>query len=283
MKAAIALALLFAAAAPSAAQKARVPAGFTAIFDGKNLNGWHGDPAYFRVRDGVLEGGSDKPVPDTTFLILDKPYADFELRFKFRWVTPVGNSGIQFRSGQIVGNYVLAGLQANVTPITPAVERYAMLYEEFGNRLELALLGQRAEISRVVAGHAGRVVRTVLGTTNPREAILQSIKPYPEWNEDVLIVHGDHMVHAVNGLIAFDAFDLDPLGPKRGLIGIQVYKGPAMAVQYKDMNVKPLTRFPDIAGRFVSQPGPAPDPARTYKDFTKPGAPDTPLQEREAS
>lgn len=277
MKPVLALLAVSVAAAPSAAQQAPVPAGFTAIFDGISLKGWQGDPQYFRVRDGILEGGSDQPIADATFLVLDKPYADFELRFKFRWVTPVGNSGIQFRSARIPGNYVLAGLQANVTPITPAVERYAMLYEEFGNRFELALLGQRAEITRVVAGHAGRVVRTVLGTTNPREAILRSIKPYPAWNEDVLIVHGNRMVHAVNGLVAFDAVDNDPLGPKRGSIGIQVYKGPAMAVQYKDMIIKPLARFPDIAGRFVTSPGPAPERPSTYKDFTKPGAPDTPL------
>src|SRR4051812_25522064 len=31
-------------------------AGFTAIFDGKTLNGWEGDPNYWRVEDGELVG-----------------------------------------------------------------------------------------------------------------------------------------------------------------------------------------------------------------------------------
>lgn len=265
--------------AQSAEKQAPVPAGFTSLFDGKTLKGWRGDTAVWSVRDGAITASTDQPITHNTYLILDKPYANFELRFKYRWLTPVGNSGIQFRSGVADGNYVLAGMQANVTPITPAAERFAMLYEEIGERQEMVLLGQRAEVSRRQASHGGqgRIVRTVLATTNPRDAILKSIKPYPEWNEDVLIVHGNHMVHVVNGLVAFDATDKDPLGAKDGLIGIQAHAGPAMTVQFKDMVIRPLTSWPNLAGRFVSNPGPAPEPSRTYKDSTKVNFPDTPL------
>jgi hypothetical protein len=126
-------------------------------------------------------------------------------------------------------------------------------------------------------GGQGRIVRTVLGTTNPREAIINAVRPYPEWNEDVLIVYGNHFVHAINGMLVFDATDDDPLGAKDGLIGLQFHHGPAFTVQFKDMVIKPLTSFPDITGRFKTQPGPAPEPARTYKDSTKVGLPDTPL------
>ncbi len=148
----------------------------------------------------------------------------FELRFKYRWLTPVGNSGIQFRSGvrrrQLRPRRHAGERHADHAC---AAERFAMLYEEIGERQEMVLLGQRAEgpDARRAHGGQGRIVRTVLATTNPREAILKSIKPYPEWNEDVLIVHGNHMVHVVNGLVAFDATDKDPLGAKDGLIGIQ--------------------------------------------------------------
>ena len=30
--------------------------GFTSIFDGKSLNGWDGDPKYWRVADGLMTG-----------------------------------------------------------------------------------------------------------------------------------------------------------------------------------------------------------------------------------
>jgi hypothetical protein len=275
------LAIAVTLSAPLAAQQARVPAGFTSIFDGKSLKGWRGDPTYFKVQDGAITGGSAQEIPINTYLILNKPYADFELRYKYRWQTEVGNSGMQFRSGVSEGNYALAGMQANNTPIIPATERFGMLYEELGDRQEMVLLGQKAVITRRAAlrGGQGRIVRTVLGTVNPREAIMKSIKPYPEWNEVVLIAHGNRIVHVINGLVAFDAIDNDPLARRDGLIGIQVHSGRPMSVQFKDMAIKSLKAFPRIEGRFVTNPGPPPSPARTYKDSTKVNLQDPPLPE----
>jgi hypothetical protein len=263
---------------PAAAQQGAVPEGFTAVFDGKTLNGWEGDPAYFTMRDGVLTVGSDQPIPRNSFLILKEPYADFELRYSYRWATKEGNSGIQFRSGIAEGHFALAGMQANLTPIIASTERFGMLYEELGDRAEMALLGQRAVITRRAAGRGGqgRIVRTVLSTTNPRERILESIRPHPEWNEVVLIAHGNRIVHAINGLVAFDATDNDPLARRDGLIGIQAHSGPPMTLQIKDMYIKRLSALPDLA-RFTTQPGPAPEPSVTYKDSTRVAMPDVAL------
>lgn len=254
----------------AAETQAAVPPGFTALFDGKTLKGWRGDPAVWSVRDGTITSSSDKGLTNNTFLILDKPYADFEIHLKYRFVTHLGNSGLQFRSGQVEGNYVLAGMQANITPANftacglPSCgeERFGMLYEEL-NRLELVLFGEKAVITRrqATTGGQGGITRTVLGTTNPRDSIAKSIRPYPEWNDDVVIVHGNRIVHVINGLIAFDATDNDPLGPKGGLIGLQAHAGPPSTAQFKDIVIKPLTRFPDLS-RFVSVPGPAPEPAK---------------------
>lgn len=267
-----------AVATPLAAQSATVEKGFTPIFDGKTLNGWRGDSAFFTVSDGALTAGSEQEIPRNTYLILDKPYADFELHYKYRWGTETGNSGIQFRSGVAEGHFALAGMQANLTPLIPQTERFGMLYEELGDRVEMVLLGQRAEVTRRAAGRGGqgRVVRTVLATTNPREKILAAIKPYPQWNEVVLIAHGEHIVHAINGLLVFDAMDKDPLARRDGLLGIQVHAGKPMTLQLKDMEIKALTSMPDLS-RFATEPGPAPEPARTYKDSTKVAMPDVAL------
>lgn len=260
------------------AAPASVPEGFTAMFDGNSLNGWRGDAKYFTVRDGVLTVGSTQPISDNTFLIHEKPYGDFELRYKYRWATEQGNSGIQFRSGIAEGHFTLAGMQANLTPLIPAKERFGMLYEELGDRVEMALLGQKAEITRRAAGRGGqgRVIRTVLATTNPREKIMGSVKPYPQWNEVVLIAHGEHIVHVINGLVAFDAMDKDPLARRDGLIGIQVHSGPSMQLQITDMVIRPITSMPSLSG-FKTEPGPAPEPSRTYKDSTKVAMPDVAL------
>jgi hypothetical protein len=246
------------------AQQAPVTAGFTSLFDGKTLNGWRGDTSVWSVKDGTIQASSDAPILYNTFLILNKPYANFELRLKYRFLTPQGNSGVQFRSGQVEGNHVLAGMQSNITTPTFGKERFGFLYEELG-RVEMVYLGQKAEITRRQAknGGQGAIVRTVTGTVNSQDDVVNSVKPSPEWNEDVLIVYGNRIVHALNGFLAFDATDNDPLGAKDGLIGLQAHAGPPMTLQFKDIEIRPLTSFPDIAGRFKTNPGPAPTPART--------------------
>ncbi|MBA3897144.1 MAG: DUF1080 domain-containing protein [Sphingomonadaceae bacterium] len=266
-----ALALTLAAPA-AAAQQAPVPPGFTSLFDGTTLKGWRGDPNVWSVKDGLLTASSDKGLTHNTFLILDKPYPNFEIRLKYRFVTKVGNSGIQFRSGQVEGNYVLAGMQANITPANfsecglPSCgqERFSMLYEELG-RLEMVLLGQKATITRRQAktGGQGAIVRDVTGTVNSRDDIINSVKLSPDWNEDVLIVYGNHYVHVLNGYVTFDATDNDPLGMKGGLLGLQAHAGPPSTAQFRDIMIKPLTSFPNIAGRFKTVLGTSPDQGRT--------------------
>lgn len=281
LKSSVFVALAASTFLPAQAQEkqAPVPAGFTAMFDGKTLKGWKGDPAFWSVRDGAITGSSDQPIAYNTYLIADKPHANFEIRFKYRFLTEAGNSGLQFRSGQIAGNHILAGYQANVTPITKSPERFAMLYEEIGERQEMVLLGQKATITRAQAsgGGQGRIVRTVSEMINSRDEILSHVKPAGQWNEDVLIVYGNRFLHAVNGYLAFDATDDDPLGAKDGLLGWQFHKGPASTVQFRDIVIKPLTAMPDIAGRFISKPQPAAEPRVTYKDSTQVNIADKPL------
>lgn len=256
-----------------------VPAGFTSLFDGKTLKGWRGDKNFWSVRDGAITGASDQPIEKNTYLIFERPYADFELRFKYRFSNDEGNSGIQFRSGQVPGNFAMAGMQANVMPVGKRIERFAMLYDELGDRQEMVLFGQRATVTRVQMGGGGtaRIVRDVKEMANSRESILKVVKPSgSEWNEGVLIVHGNRAVSVVNGYIAFDATINDPLSPKEGLLGIQLHISKASSIQFRDLYIKPLKSFPDITGRFISQPVPAAEPRRTYKDSTKVLTPDQP-------
>lgn len=240
---------------PAAGQDA-MPAGFTSLFDGKTLKGWRGDPTIWSVRDGALTGGSDKDIPANTFLIFERHYGDFELRFKYR-MDGDGNSGMQFRSWvRDEAKFSVRGLQVNVAPVSQA-ERFAMLWEE-GGRGELALPGHKMVIDP--KGPDGREVKRVLASVNSREKLYSIIKPFPAWNDVVVIVQGTHMVYAINGYLVFDAIDNDPDTPKTGVLAIQTHSGPPMYVQFKDIWIQPLTSFPNIAGRFVTEPGP-PTPA----------------------
>src|SRR5260370_22267412 len=74
--------------------------GFKLIFDGKTLDGWEGDPKYWRVENGALVG---EVTPETllksnTFIIWPAGSPkDFELKTDYR-ITSGGNSGITYRS-----------------------------------------------------------------------------------------------------------------------------------------------------------------------------------------
>jgi hypothetical protein len=286
LKLAASIGLAVGASSVATAQKPAVPKGFTALFDGKTLKGWRGDTSLFKVEDGAITVGSRDRIPFNTYLIHDKPYGNFEVRYKYRWLTEEGNSGFQFRSAQAEGHFALTGLQANVVPLGEATtrgrpERYGMLYNELGDRQEMVLLGQKATITRRTAtgGGTARVVRTVHEMVNSRDDILANIRKAPEWNEVVLIAYGNHIVSAINGMLAFDALDNDPVGHLTGRFGLQAHSGPSMVVQYKDIFVKPLKSEPNLAGRFKSNPHPAPEPTKTYKDSTRAGLKDVALPE----
>src|SRR5262245_37813208 len=88
--------------------------GFEPIFDGKTLNGWEGDPKYWRVENGCLVG---EVTPETllkqnSFIIWRGATRDFELLAEYR-ISPKGNSGINYRSVRVPDvPFALAGYQA---------------------------------------------------------------------------------------------------------------------------------------------------------------------------
>src|SRR5436190_22406754 len=71
-------------AASLAAKPSDAPdTGFVAIFDGKSLSGWDGDPKYWRVEDGTLVGEitPETVIKRNTFIIWrGGAPADFELK-----------------------------------------------------------------------------------------------------------------------------------------------------------------------------------------------------------
>ena len=100
--------------------------GFQPIFDGKTLNGWDGDPAFWKAESGAIVGQStpENPLKENTFIIWrgGEP-KDFELKVQFRMNST--NSGIQIRSVQVPagthvgdrvvqGKWVLKGYQADL-------------------------------------------------------------------------------------------------------------------------------------------------------------------------
>ena len=72
--------------------------GWTALFDGKNLDQWDGDgSASFVIEDGAVTAKDKKdPKAVASYLITKKSYKNFVIRAEF-WVSDDANSGIFIR------------------------------------------------------------------------------------------------------------------------------------------------------------------------------------------
>jgi hypothetical protein len=204
--------------------------GFKSIFDGKTLNGWEGDPKYWRVEEGALVG---EVTPETvleqnTFIIWrGGTTRDFELKVDVR-ITAGGNSGINYRSVPFPPNpFALKGYQADID----GANRYTgQNYEEKG-RTFLAL---RGDIGRIDADGKARIV----GSVGDKDALAKSIQS-EDWNSVHLIARGNVMIHLINGHVMSVVIDDDAKHRKfDGLLGVQVHVGPPMKVEYRNFRLK---------------------------------------------
>lgn len=204
-------------------------AGFKPIFNGKNLDGWEGDPKLWSVQDGAITGVTTdaEPLAYNKFIIWrGGAVKNFELRATFR-LFGKSNSGIQYRSKEApdLGEYVVVGYQADIHP-SPA--NNAMLYDEKGRGI-LANHGQKMFI-----GAKGE--KMLAGSTGPVQEV-----NLEEWNELTIIARGNHIIHKLNGKTTIDLIDHDEKDRElEGILAFQVHRGPAMRAQFKNIRLKTL-------------------------------------------
>ncbi len=210
--------------------------GFVSLFNGKNLDGWEGNPELWSVRDGAITGETkaEPKLTHNTFLVWKGgTVEDFELRLSYRIVK--GNSGIQYRSkvlrqgaqGPVVGGYQ-ADFEAGTT-------YSGILYEEQGR----GILAQRGQKTRVVTDGAKHKVE-VAGSVGDSKEIQAAIK-HEDWNDYVVIAQGNHLIHRINGKTTVDVTDEDAArAAKSGALALQIHVGPPMVVQFKNVRIKKL-------------------------------------------
>jgi len=222
--------------------------GFVQIFDGKTLNGWEGDPTYWRVENGNIVG---EITPATllkrnSFLIWRGGMpADFELTLEFK-ISQAGNSGINYRSEELKDiPFALKGYQLDID----GANRYTgQNYEERG-RTTLAYRGQKTVINAQSEGNSVGSVQskiknnawtdlTVAGSLGESDALLQKIKS-EDWNTCRLVAKGNSLKHYINGVLMSEVTDNDQVnGKSKGMLGIQVHVGPPMKVEYRKIMIK---------------------------------------------
>lgn len=102
------LALLVCLLASLAAEPQPQDQGYQPLFNGKDLSGWRpvNTKDNFEVKNGILRMGKGQG-----WLASDKEYADFDLRVRYRFVTPGADSGIFIRSSLKGDNWTEHGYQ----------------------------------------------------------------------------------------------------------------------------------------------------------------------------
>lgn len=56
------------------------------LFNGKDLDGWEGNPKLWSVKDGVIVGKNTEPVKVSTYLVTKQKFSDFWLKSKVKLV-----------------------------------------------------------------------------------------------------------------------------------------------------------------------------------------------------
>ncbi|MFN7993307.1 MAG: DUF1080 domain-containing protein [Bryobacteraceae bacterium] len=177
--------------------------GFQPLFNGKNLDGWDGNPKLWSVRDGMIVGATaGVEMKDNSFLISRKPYRNFILRVQMKLRNH--NSGIQFRS-EALPDWVVRGYQADA-----GEDNYwGNIYEEKGR-------------GTLVDGWKGKGEKVV---------------KLKDWNDYEILCDGDHIRVTLNGTVTADLHDSARL---EGILAFQLHRGPPMEVYFRHVRIKVL-------------------------------------------
>jgi len=236
-----AAAVLAAAMAATAQTAPAEPAGMKAIFNGKDLSGWDGDPRLWSVKDGAIHGETtpEKAAKGNTFLIWkDGVTKDFDLRLSFR-CTAANNSGIQYRSKQSdvkpeeQNRWRVRGYQHEIRNENKLPSVPGFIYDEGGKRGRICLVGEKA-----VWGADGK--KTIEATLITQDEFTELMK-IDQWNDVVILAKGDHIRHYLNGRLILDFTDKDPqLALTEGILALQLHAGKPMWAEFKDIRIKAL-------------------------------------------
>ena len=209
--------------------------GFVPMFNGRDLAGWDGKSAWWKVVDGVLtaETTLENPCKKSAYLLWkDGTPGDFELRTEFR-LSKDANSGIQFRAGTVPeplsGGYRFdpkaTGYQADMSGTGAIVGCF--WHPVF------FLIGRGATVTRAQDGQKEE-------KRFADSDAIQRLYKVDEWNSYRLVCRGTECALYLNGTLAARFIDNTPTAPKRGAIMLQVHQGLPMKAEYRNLRIKTL-------------------------------------------
>jgi len=177
------------------------------LFNGKNLDGWEGNPDVWRVVDGHIEGKG----PSTYKQYLSNTnyvFRNFILEARFFPVK--GNSGINYRSHEYTGRnrpYETSGYQCDIGPMGALYDIYTT---SSSGRYGIAKKGHNKLVD------------------------------YKRWNTFRIVADGKKLSHTINGTLVMEFEDNDPEGfREKGFIAFE-HHDKGVTVWFKDIRVKRL-------------------------------------------
>jgi hypothetical protein len=210
-----------------------------AIFDGKDLSGWDGDPRLWTVKDGAIRGETtaENKADGNTFIIWKGgTLKDFDLRLSFR-CNATNNSGIQYRSrhitdGNVRNKWVVRGYQHEIRNQVKFPDVSAFIYDEGGKRGRACLIGEQA----VWGADGKKEVKSMLVD----QAGFEKLFKLDDWNDVAIIGKGNRIQHYMNGKLVLDFTDNDPTAAKEGILALQLHAGAPMWAEYKNIRLAEL-------------------------------------------
>lgn len=181
----------------------------TRLFNGQSLDGWEGDPRWWRVEQGALFGGSrSEKIPKNVFLATARSYRDFDLRLSLRLRgtpnTGMINSGIQIRSQRVPDSTEMRGYQVDAGD-----GWWGKLYDE-------------SRRNKVIA------------TAADLAAVNAAVRPN-DWNDYRILAEGPRIRTWINGVPAIDFTETDASIPLEGRIGIQIHSGGVATIEVREV------------------------------------------------
>jgi hypothetical protein len=181
------------------------------LFNGQSLEGWEGNTKVWRVRDGVIVGGSMEGNPRNEFLTTRKAYKNFRLTLDYKLVGTEGfvNGGVQFRSKRITNPpNEMSGYQADI-----GAGYSGCLYDESRRNKFLVRCS--------------------------KETIERLEKP-GEWNRYEVRAEGNHIQIWLNGEKTVDYAETDASIPQQGLIGLQIHGDCKAEISFRNIRIQEL-------------------------------------------
>lgn len=200
------------------------------LYGGGDLTGWVGRSDLWSAENGEIVGRTtdEKPIDGNTFLIWEGELpGNFELTAQFKIES--GNSGIQYRSKVTdKEKFVVGGYQADID----FSNQYAgILYEERGR----GILAKRGE--KVTIDASGKKDVSQFGD---EAGLAAGIHP-GQWNDFRVVANGNHLQHFINEALMIELMDgQTDKAATNGVIALQLHRGPAMTVRFKNIKIRKL-------------------------------------------